>query len=515
MDRERKDREAALQESEEKYRTLFNLIDKGFCICQMLFDEHGRPCDYRFLEVNSLFEEHTGLKNATGKTALELVPNLEQQWIETYGKVVLTGEPLRFEQGSVVMNRWFDAYAFRFGKLEAHKFAIVFNDITARKRSEDRSAWLQVIASSLSNAVTRDQLTDIIITRGILPFGANGIIIAIVNDDQHALEIIGSHGYSARIIEKWNPIPINHPTAPMTLALRENRPLWIPTVEARQQLIPLTPNLLPEEQHQSWAMLPFNINNDVVGAIGLGFNAPTEFDTGERNFLLTLTEYYAQALHRAQLTEQLALHAATRERQRLARDLHDSVKQLLFASSAIAQSLPRLWEKSGERAHEYTADVVNLNLAALAELQTLLLELRPESILKTSYMALLSNLCNGLRGHHAITIDIDYDGPDELYFPPDVHVSMYRLTQEILNNVNKHSHATKLTVHCEHDSQHFKITIEDNGVGFDPSSTSRGFGLNTMRERAEAMGASLTVASEAGTGTRITLEWHPNGSGTG
>lgn len=514
MNQEREEREAALQESEEKYRTLFNIIDKGFCICQMLIDEHGAPYDYLFLEVNDRFEEHTGMSNPVGKTAREAVPQLEQYWVDIYGKVALSREPIRFEQYASGLGRWFDVDAFPFGDTESLRFCIVFNDISVRKNSEKHSQLLLSLTSALSNVLTEQELTNILIHEGLVGFGADGVTIARVTDDPSMLEVIGSHGYPNIVRERWATFPIDHPTLPISYAVRENTALWMPNPDARQHLLPMTKGLTVDEEHQSWAVLPFHVNNAIIGAIGLGFNTPTEFDIGERNFLLTLTEYYAQALHRAQLTQQLTLHAATQERQRLARDLHDSVKQLLFASSAIAQSLPRLWEKSGERAHEYTADVVNLNLAALAELQTLLLELRPESILKTSYMALLSNLCNGLRGHHAITIDIDYDGPDELYFPPDVHVSMYRLTQEILNNVNKHSHATKLTVHCEHDSQRFKITIADNGVGFDPSSTSRGFGLNTMHERAEAMGAHLTVASEAGTGTRITLEWHPNGSST-
>src|SRR5690606_22066461 len=105
---ERKQAEEALRNSELKYRTLFNSIDEGFCICEMLVDKNGKPHNYRFLEVNEKFEQHTGLKDATGKTALELVPNLEPHWIEVYGKVALTGKPVRFVLGSDAMARWFD-----------------------------------------------------------------------------------------------------------------------------------------------------------------------------------------------------------------------------------------------------------------------------------------------------------------------------------------------------------------------------------------------------------------------
>ena len=134
----RKRAEEALRQSEARYRTLFETMDEGFCIFEMLFDEQDKPIDYRFLEGNPAFARFTGLENAIGKTARELVPNLEAHWFELYGNVALTGEPLRFVQGSAAMGRWFEVYAFRFGRPESRQVALLFTNITERKQAEDQ-----------------------------------------------------------------------------------------------------------------------------------------------------------------------------------------------------------------------------------------------------------------------------------------------------------------------------------------------------------------------------------------
>ncbi|MFB2938078.1 PAS domain S-box protein [Aerosakkonemataceae cyanobacterium BLCC-F154] len=124
------------KQAEERYRALFESMNEGFCVVEMLFDEQEKPVDYRFLEMNRLFESQTGLKEAQGKTARQLLPDLEEHWFEIYGKVALTGEPVRFENGSEVMKRWFEVSAFHIGEPESRKVAILFKDISDRKQVE-------------------------------------------------------------------------------------------------------------------------------------------------------------------------------------------------------------------------------------------------------------------------------------------------------------------------------------------------------------------------------------------
>jgi len=126
-----------VEESELKYRRLFDSIDQGFCVLEMIFDGDHHPIDYRFLETNPAFEEQTGLKGAIGKTAREMVPNLESHWFELYGKVATTGEPLRFMERSDAMGRWFDVFAYRIENEGSSKVGLLFRDITDRKKTEE------------------------------------------------------------------------------------------------------------------------------------------------------------------------------------------------------------------------------------------------------------------------------------------------------------------------------------------------------------------------------------------
>jgi len=134
---ERKKAEQKLKDSEEKLSLLFNSIDEGFCIIEMIFDEHKKPVDYRFLVVNPSFEKQTGLHDAAGKRMREFAPNHEEHWFEIYGKIALTGEPIRFTNRAEQLHRWYDVYAFRFGEPKNLQVAILFNDITERKQADE------------------------------------------------------------------------------------------------------------------------------------------------------------------------------------------------------------------------------------------------------------------------------------------------------------------------------------------------------------------------------------------
>jgi len=211
--------------------------------------------------------------------------------------------------------------------------------------------------------------------------------------------------------------------------------------------------------------------------------------------------------------------AVSAERSRLARDLHDAVTQTLFSASLIAETLPRSWERDQEKGHRLLEELRQLSRGALAEMRTLLLELRPAALVETSLSDLLHQLAEAATGQGGVPVEVTVEG--ECTLPQDVHIALYRITQEALNNVTKHARAGQVTVHLsctpfpsiEADGGQrgkVKLVVSDDGRGFNPDEVSPdSLGLGIMQERAEAIGATLEIESGPGhgSGTQIKVIW--------
>lgn len=135
--------------AEEKYRTLFDATEEGYCIIEVLFDEDGDPSDFRFLEVDATFQELTGLEDPVGCRMRSLRPGLEEYWFELYGEVARTGEPRRFEREAAALDRWYHVHAFRVGNPKKHQVAVVFRDITERRRKVRELREAKIYAESI------------------------------------------------------------------------------------------------------------------------------------------------------------------------------------------------------------------------------------------------------------------------------------------------------------------------------------------------------------------------------
>jgi signal transduction histidine kinase len=198
--------------------------------------------------------------------------------------------------------------------------------------------------------------------------------------------------------------------------------------------------------------------------------------------------------------------AALRERQRLARDLHDAVTQTLWSASLIAEVLPDQWEHDPEKGRQRLERLNQLTRGALAEMRTLLLELRPTSLLEAKFEELLDYLVKAAASRSRAEIHLQTEGEYEL--PPPVRVALYRICQEALNNVIQHAHASRVDILVNGETDAIQLTIQDDGVGFNLEQILGGhLGLKSMRERAESIGAVMQITGEPDRGTTISVNW--------
>ena len=208
-----------------------------------------------------------------------------------------------------------------------------------------------------------------------------------------------------------------------------------------------------------------------------------------------------------ELAEKAATEAVTADRTRLARDLHDAVTQTLFSASLTAEVLPDLWDMDVDEAKKSTEELRQLTRGALAEMRTLLLELRPAALTQTRLNDLIKQLCEAFIGRSRLPIKLNIEGECEL--PPEVQIALYRIAQESLNNVFKYARATQVDVNLYISPAIVHFEVCDNGVGFDKSTSKpTSLGMRIMRERAEAIGADLEINSNPGSGTCVEVVWN-------
>ena len=200
--------------------------------------------------------------------------------------------------------------------------------------------------------------------------------------------------------------------------------------------------------------------------------------------------------------------AAEEERIRIARELHDSVTQTMYSVSIVAEALPRLLDRDLDEAKLRAIHLRQMTLGALAELRNLLFEFHPKALRYTRLSILIRQLSEMLTGRTLIPVEITVKGNVEL--PENVKIVFYRIAQEAFNNIAKHAQANQVTAVLESVPNKCMLSIHDNGIGFDLEAVNaEKLGLKIMRERAEAIGADLTVKSSPNQGTLVSLLWQP------
>ncbi len=317
------------------------------------------------------------------------------------------------------------------------------------------------------------------------------------------LVLVAQRNRSEEFIRRASPRPLKGSVVEAAAAAA--RPLvW--SIETFPEL--RLKHLLEQEGMTQVICVPLMAKRELVGAFTLGAYQKKEITPEVLSLVGAIGQQIGVAVENAHLYQQAETAAATAERTRLARELHDAVTQTLFSAGLIAEVLPDLWQKDEMEGRRRLNELRQLTRGALAEMRTLLVELRPNALAQIPLADLVRQLCESLVGRARLPIEVSVEGERKL--PPDVQIGLYRITQESLNNVAKHSKATQAVVTLRLKDT-VRLSIADDGCGFDAEHVPPDhLGLKIMRERAEAIGAKLTIHSEPGEGTQVAVIWKEN-----
>ena len=253
---------------------------------------------------------------------------------------------------------------------------------------------------------------------------------------------------------------------------------------------------------RSWMAVPMVLNDRVTGILSLSHDRPDFYTPQHARLARAIANQAAVAVENAHLYEQAQSAAVLEERQRLARELHDSVTQSLFSMTMISGALPKLMDRDVERARERSERLHELSQGALAEMRALIFELHPESLEREGLIVALDKQVAAVRARHGLRVETAW--PPRIDAPIEVQEAIFRIAQEAMHNTVKHAGASLLRVALQPDEASLSLSVRDDGVGFDPSGDFPGhLGHRSMRERAARLGGTLVIESAPGQGTSI------------
>jgi signal transduction histidine kinase len=397
-----------------------------------------------------------------------------------------------------------------------------------REHRRDIAEGLRGILAVLNSDKPLDAILDYITLYAGRLLEADAVAIYRLQPETNLLDIQSSHGLSDEYLAQ-STIPLGQGATGQ--AVLQGRPVAITDVAHAMDVLttPLSPktrNLLRamSKYFRSELSVPLIIKQEVVGALNLYYANPRQFTQEEIDLAVSFCDQTALAMENARLRERAQEDAIAAERNRIARELHDSVTQTIFSASLIAEVLPTVWLRDPVEAQNGLDDLRKLARGALAEMRTLLLELRPIGLGEVRLEDLLKQLAAGVSGRIRAEVHVHVQG--EAILPTDVKLAFYRIAQEALNNVAKHSGADQVDIEIKSVSalpshkrkragasravfsQSVSMSIRDNGHGFDPGSViGEHLGLGIMRERASNTHTALSIKSKPDAGTEISLHW--------
>ena len=511
-----------LQASETRYRHLVETMNDGLGVIDL---------DNRFTYVNPRLAEMLAYSpdELIGHSLTEFIDEDNQQVLHSQLEKRKTGRSDPYElawlkkDGSEVIAQMSPMPLYENNGRFQGSFAVI-TDITERvlagrlleQRVEERTRELSAMLD-ISRGISSDQELDVILHRILERLNSvvnyHGVVILAEQDDKwitsaqdwpfltdqpepvefSALEVQGIVNHFA----PGEPVLINNSH------LDETNVNGFGTIVARL-------SRTSDPGIPCWLGMPLLEKGNIIGIMVIGC---TEADASQDqvNIIEAFTNQVAIAIENNRLYQQIREAVMVDERNRLARDLHDSVTQTLFTASVLAEATPRIWDREPAIARQNLDKLSLLIRGALAEMRSMLIELRSGELQNQTLNQLLQTVVEAAQGRSRATFNTSISDVPEL--PKKVTLAFYRIGREALNNVIVHAGASQVDISLVEEQGQVELRIQDNGCGFDPQSVQAGhLGIKIMFERAATIGADLRIHSELGHGTEISVTWsRPNG----
>ena len=439
----------------------------------------------------------------------------DKEWARREGMVSFAGYPLMVEDQVVGVMAMFSQAPLLEDTLEAlesvaHAIAQGIGRKWAEEQLEERVyertkelALLLEVSQNIASTLELKPLLDTILTQLKAVVDYHATVLYALQDNQ--LTILNFQGEQP--FEQVKDL-LSLFEQDMTRILRQGQhdPLVIDDIyqQASQRLaeeVATYPDMESVHLH-SWMGVPLMAKDQAIGLLMLSHSQPRYYGPRHANLVRALANQAAVALENARLYGQAQELATLQERQRLARELHDSVAQALYSIALGARTARTLLDRDPSKLAEPLDYVLSLAQAGQAEMRALIFELRPDSLEIEGLVTALKKQTEALQARHGLKVVIELG--NEPLLPIMVKEALYRIAQEALHNSVKHAHATTVELRLRTNASEISLEVIDDGVGFNPEQSFPGhLGLQSMRERVTHLGGTLQITSAVGQGTHI------------
>ncbi len=508
--------QAVLREQEQQYRSIFESLRDALLVIdpQTHMVVSANPAAYRLLAIGPTTLLSATVEQIVDAGAVGWLAQLGQPGSE---RVVLRAESVPLRHGP--SPRHVDIVCSPIMRAGQMFWLLLLHDVSERVRIyaelEQRVAERTRVLSTLLHTVRHigstlelERLLGVILEQLQLVVDYDAAAIFWL-ESAHELRLLNYVGPLAqeRLVRRWSLDLARHSRA----VIESKQPLIIPDVRAStpmaQAFQATALNQLAEVPAYigTWMGVPLLLRDTAVGMLTFDHSQPHFYTADHADLALAFAQQAAVAIENAQLFEQANRLAVVMERQRLARELHDSVSQALYGIALGVRTAQALLERDPQRVAEPLDYVLSLADAGLAEMRALIFELRPESLLNEGLVMALAKRLEAIKVRHHLAVHAALGSEPEL--PLDIKETLYRVAQEALHNVVKHAHASNVWVQLGHTPTQTWLEVRDDGGGFDPQQAFPGhLGLRSMRERVQLQGGQLTLISQPGAGTLVRAE---------